>query len=160
MTSHSEHCSSAEAYSERVFRQLEDNRPSDVPADFSGPLPETSKTTKPKSTASQTQLARNNTVGSPDVYTQSDVGKSTIQRTGSVGNGRVAQLVASYEARSRRTEDLAQETARRRREMASAENQATSPDDAHSLPQDPKVCHVCIANEDKGWVKVVDEDLD
>lgn len=160
MTSHSEQCSSAEAYSERVFRQLEDNRPSDAPADFSGPLPEASKAIKPKSTGSQAQMARSNTVGSPDVYAQSDVGKSTIQRTGSVGNGRVKQLVAGYEARSRRTEDLAQEIARRRQEMASAEHQATSPDDAHSLPQDPKVCHVCIANEDKGWVQVVDEDLD
>ncbi|GJC92780.1 hypothetical protein ColKHC_01606 [Colletotrichum higginsianum] len=160
MTSHSEQCSSAEAYSERVFRQLEDNRPSDAPADFSGPLPETSKAIKPKSTGSQAQLARSNTVGSPDVYAQSDAGKSTVQRTGSVGNGRVKQLVAGYEARSRRTEDLAQEIARRRREMAAAEHQATSPDDAHSLPQDLKVCHVCIANEDKGWVKVVDEDLD
>ncbi|KAK6227587.1 hypothetical protein QIS74_01142 [Colletotrichum tabaci] len=69
-----EQCSSAEAYSERVFRQLEDNRPSDAPTDFSGPLPETSKAIKPKSTGSQAQLARSNTVGSPDVYAQSDVG--------------------------------------------------------------------------------------
>ncbi|KAK2038469.1 hypothetical protein LZ31DRAFT_635378 [Colletotrichum somersetense] len=176
MSRHPDNSSSAAAYAERVFQQLEDNRPSDAPDDFSDPSPEEptpgesettgdhlpgkSKTTdnaspekstpdEPNAAGDQLQPVRSNTVGSPDVYAQSKDGKSNLQRTGSVDHGHVQQLIASYEARSRRTEELALDVARREREVAAAGihlPQASTP----AIQHGPLLfCPVCIADDEK-----------
>ncbi|KZL81746.1 hypothetical protein CI238_10803 [Colletotrichum incanum] len=152
MAPHSEHCSAAAVFAERIFQQLEDNRPSDAPADFSNSLSKKSKTVQPKATESISQQARNTTVGSSDVYTQSEAG--------SMGNSHVQQLVASYEARSRQTEELALKTARRKHEATASEH--LSPQDSTlSLRQDnAPFCPDCAADNQREWIKVIHADLD
>ncbi|KAF9873721.1 hypothetical protein CkaCkLH20_08831 [Colletotrichum karsti] len=102
-----EGCSGAADYRERCMQWMEDNKPSCAPDDFSSP-----KESKPTSS----QLPRSNTIGSPDVYERSATGEAPLTRTGSFGGGHVKQLVAGYEARSRRAEDLSEEAIRRKRE--------------------------------------------
>ncbi|OHW99445.1 hypothetical protein CSPAE12_01820 [Colletotrichum incanum] len=140
MAPHSEHCSAAAVFAERIFQQLEDNRPSDAPADFSNSLSKKSKTVQPKATESISQQARNTTVGSSDVYTQSEA--------------------ASYEARSRQTEELALKTARRKHEATASEH--LSPQDSTlSLRQDnAPFCPDCAADNQREWIKVIHADLD
>ncbi|KAK1999571.1 hypothetical protein LX36DRAFT_473089, partial [Colletotrichum falcatum] len=174
MSRHSENCSTAAAYVERVFQQLEDNRPSDAPDDFSGPSsekpcpgePESADNPSPqksdpgesKTTAGQSQPVRSNTVGSPDVHAQSKPGKSTFQRAGSVGYGHVRQLIASYEARSRRNEELALDAARRRREVATAGRTPAQDSTTADRRETPFFCPACIADDEKEWIKVVEAD--
>ncbi|KAK1572840.1 uncharacterized protein LY79DRAFT_526790 [Colletotrichum navitas] len=176
MSRHSEKCSTAAAYAERVFQQLEDNRPSDAPADFSdsspeepipgepkttdNPSPEKSTPSETKTTGDQSQPVRSNTVGSPDVYAQSKDGKFTAQRAGSVGHCRVQKLIASYEARSRRTEELALDAERREQEVTAAGGtlpQASTPD---VQQETPFFCPACIADDEKEWVEALELEAD
>ncbi|KAH0440422.1 hypothetical protein CcaCcLH18_02446 [Colletotrichum camelliae] len=96
-------------YHARCMQWMEDSKPSDAPADFSNSYPTDSNINH-----------RSNTIGSPDVYEHSAIGNTGVSRVGSFGGGRVKQLVAGYEARSRRTEELAEEAARRKREASKA----------------------------------------
>ncbi|KAI8316162.1 hypothetical protein K4K61_010053 [Colletotrichum sp. SAR11_59] len=96
-------------YHARCMQWLEDSKPSDAPADFSNSYPNKSKINN-----------RSNTIGSPDVYEHSEIGNTGVARVGSFGGGRVKELVAGYEARSRRTEELADEAARRKRDPTKA----------------------------------------
>ncbi|KAK1970903.1 hypothetical protein LY78DRAFT_677280 [Colletotrichum sublineola] len=162
MTQHSENCSSAAAYAERVFQQLEDNRPSDAPDDFSDPSPEKPTPSESKTTgkSNQSQPVRSNTVGSPDVHAQSKTGKSTVKRACSVGHGHVQQLIASYEARSRRTEDLAQDMAHREREVAAAGRAPPQARTSAVQQETPFFCPACIADDEKEWIRAVEADAD
>ncbi|KAK2056936.1 hypothetical protein LY76DRAFT_124955 [Colletotrichum caudatum] len=185
MSRHPDNCSSAAAYAERVFQQLEDNRPSDAPDGFSDPSPEEPTPGEPKTTGDpspdkskttdnaspekstpdesnaagdQPQPVRSNTVGSPDVYVQSKDGKSNLQRAGSVDHGHVQKLIASYEARSRRAEELTLDVARREREVAAAGShlpQASTPAIQHGHLF---FCPACIADDEKEWIEAVEAD--
>ncbi|KAK2026028.1 hypothetical protein LX32DRAFT_595566 [Colletotrichum zoysiae] len=159
MSRHPDNCSSAAAYAERVFQQLEDNRPSDAPDDFSDPSPEEPTSGESKTKGDQPQPVRSNTVGSPDVYVQSKDGKSNLQRAGSVDHGHVQKLIASYEARSSRTEELALDVARREREVAAAGSRlpkASTP----AIQHEPLFfCPACIADDEKEWIKAVEADM-
>ncbi|KZL64576.1 hypothetical protein CT0861_03817 [Colletotrichum tofieldiae] len=143
MAAHAEHGPVAVTFAERVFQQLEDNRPSEAPVDFSDPLSNTSTPVKSKATETLSQPARGNTMGSANFYAQSKTGKSTLPRNGgSMGISHVQQLVASYEVRSCRTEGLALKTARRKSKASAAE---------HLSPQE---------NTPSEWTQVIDADLD
>ncbi|KAK2016734.1 hypothetical protein LZ32DRAFT_614995 [Colletotrichum eremochloae] len=151
MTQHSENCSSAAAYAERVFQQLEDNRPSDAPDDFSDPSPEKPTPGESKTTgkSNQPQPVRSNTVGSPDVHAQSKT-----------SHGHVQQLIASYEARSRRTEDLAHDMAHREREVAAAGRAPPQARTSAVQQETPFFCPACIADDEKEWIRAVEADAD
>ncbi|KAF3805056.1 hypothetical protein GCG54_00005801 [Colletotrichum gloeosporioides] len=96
-------------YHARCMQWMEDSKPSDAPVDFSNSYPNKSNINN-----------RSNTIGSPDIYEHLAVGNPGVARVGSFGGGRVKQLVAGYEARSRRTEELAEEAARRKQETTKA----------------------------------------
>ncbi|KAK1976876.1 hypothetical protein LZ30DRAFT_636071 [Colletotrichum cereale] len=140
MSRHSENCSTAAAYAERVFQQLEDNRPSDAPDDFSSPSPKEPTPGKPEATCQQAQPVRSNTVESFDVYAQSKT--------------------ASYEARSRRTEELALETARREREAAATARTPPRAGTPVAQQETSFFCPACIADDEKEWITAADADLD
>ncbi|GKT54519.1 hypothetical protein ColTof4_13692 [Colletotrichum tofieldiae] len=74
MAAHAEHGPVAVTFAERVFQQLEDNRPSEAPVDFSDPLSNTSTPVKSKATETLSQPARGNTMGSANFYAQSKTG--------------------------------------------------------------------------------------
>ncbi|GJC80495.1 hypothetical protein ColLi_03333 [Colletotrichum liriopes] len=75
MAAHSEHGSAAVTFAERVFQQLEDNRPSEALVDFSDPLSNTSKPVKSKATETLSQPVRDN-MESPSFYAHSKAATS------------------------------------------------------------------------------------
>ncbi|KAK1532171.1 uncharacterized protein CCOS01_04154 [Colletotrichum costaricense] len=146
MAPHAEDSSSAAEYAERVFQHLEDNRPSDAPADFSDPQPEKPKATQRSKTKEiKAQLIQRNNDASVESHSRSKSGKFRLQHTGSFGDGRVKELVANYEARSHRTEESAKEPDRRQRVLAK-DTDAANGDESEE--------------DEKDWIKVVDADLD
>ncbi|EFQ36039.1 hypothetical protein CGRA01v4_06009 [Colletotrichum graminicola] len=160
MSRHSEKCSTAAAYAERVFQQLEDNRPSDAPDGFSDPAPEEPTSGQSKTTSDQSRPVRSNTVGSPDMYAQSKDGKSNAQRAGSVGHSHVQQLIASYEARYRRTEELALAAERRGREVTAAGGTPSQASTPAVQQESPCFCPACIADDEKEWAEAIELEAD
>ncbi|KXH40271.1 hypothetical protein CSIM01_06448 [Colletotrichum simmondsii] len=146
MAPHAEDSSSAAEYAERVFQHLEDNRPSDAPADFSDPQPEKSKAIqRSKTERIKAQLIQRNNDAFVESQSRSKSGKFRLQQTGSFGDGRVKELVANYEARSHRVEETGKESVRRMRVLAKDTDAAAGSESEE---------------DEKDWIKVVDADLD
>lgn len=164
MATHGKRCSAATAFAEHVFQQLEDNKPSDAPLNFSRSSGKKSKPnskpkSKPKSKPADPGLARNATFGSSDVHARSADGKLPAQHNVPTETGRVKQLIAEYEARGRHVEGLTQEVIRKPPNIASdghvsSKNQGSVSDNARKLSDGQ------TGDENDGWVKVVDADLD
>ncbi|KAF4781584.1 hypothetical protein HER10_EVM0000616 [Colletotrichum scovillei] len=146
MAPHTEDSSSVAEYAERVFQHLEDNRPSDAPADFSDPRPEKSNAIqRSKTERIKAQLIQRNNDASVVSQSRSKSGKFRLQHTSSFGDGRVKELVANYEARSHRDEETGKESVRRKRVLAKDTDAATGSESEE---------------DEKDWIKVVDADLE
>ncbi|KAK1676006.1 hypothetical protein BDP55DRAFT_631700 [Colletotrichum godetiae] len=146
MAPHAEDSPAAANYAERVFQHLEDNRPSDAPADLSNPPPERpeaiqrSKTEKLKA-----QLTQRNNSTSDNVESRFKSGKFRFQHTESFGDGRVKELVAAYDARSHCSEEPGKKATWRTRVLARNSDAIAGSESEE---------------DEKGWVKVIDADLD
>ncbi|KAK1625406.1 hypothetical protein BDP81DRAFT_327857 [Colletotrichum phormii] len=146
MAPHAEDSSAAADYAERVFQHLEDNRSSDAPADFSNPQAEKPKAfQRSKTEKLKAQLTQRNNSTSDNVQSHFKSGKFRFQHTGSFGDGLVKELVATYDARSHRSEEPGKELTRRKRVLAK-DSDAVAGGESEE--------------DEKDWVKVVDADLD
>ncbi|KAJ0313141.1 hypothetical protein COL516b_000068 [Colletotrichum fioriniae] len=146
MAPRAEDSSSAAGYAERVFQHLEDNRPSDAPANFSDPHQGKSKAIERSKTEKlKAQLIQRGNDASGEFQSRSKSGKFRLQHAGSFGDGRVKELVANYEARSHRAEETVEESVRRKPVLGKDTDATTSSESEE---------------DEKDWIKVVDADLD
>ncbi|TDZ71949.1 hypothetical protein CTRI78_v001552 [Colletotrichum trifolii] len=118
------HCSRKSCIGAPGHAETDCHRPegSSVPSTPTGSTPQLSiasnKISTDQAKLDNTAISRSSTIASPNVHEESTAATSRVRRTNSLGGGRVKQLVAQYEARSQRSEESAEESVRRTRELS------------------------------------------